>query len=397
MFIAILLTGSFSIFPTASIDPIPDHAAGELVVITGTTNYPAGTRLVLDIFALPPSAVEQPHIGATDAFIVRGGGMKNTWSGALDTSAILPGEYRVDASWVDESGAPSFTRSGLLATALMRLTNATPGSGKSAPPLMNHTLSFIHVDHPGTIKRGDKILVTGTTNLPVDTRLLYLVIQQSGKSVFSVDPKTGKQDLKGGFTRSGLMDMQPGESGVSRWSFAIDSTEFIPDTYEVIVTQDNIRPGDIGWEGTFGTESLVVLDADADLTTQSVPDSGPCQSVSIDTLSPVMPRQKFTIHGTTSLQPGTELLFQILPAEYDLNINRDLTSIGQISGATGSVTVSRGTGDTNTWSADVDLSSFPAKEYFMNISNDRIDPRTYETIYGDRFCSKRFALSGGLP
>ena len=46
MFIVILATGSFTIFPSAAIDPIPDHDTGDLVVITGTTNYPCSTQTV---------------------------------------------------------------------------------------------------------------------------------------------------------------------------------------------------------------------------------------------------------------------------------------------------------------------------------------------------------------
>ena len=103
MFICILPTGSFTIFPTAAIDPIPDHAAGDLVVITGTTNYPAGTRLELEILMASPPPGERARVGATDAYIVRGTGMSNTWSGALDTSAIPPGEYLVNAYWINET------------------------------------------------------------------------------------------------------------------------------------------------------------------------------------------------------------------------------------------------------------------------------------------------------
>ena len=134
----------------------------------------------------------------------------------------------------------------------------------------NHKIDFITIDRPGTIYRGEKILISGKTNLPQDTELLYAVIQQSNTSVFTVDPKTGKQDLREGFTRTGLITLLPGDNGVSRWSFAVDSTEFIPDRYEVIVTPASTRPEDIGKTGTFGRESLVVLEGPADrLTTPS--------------------------------------------------------------------------------------------------------------------------------
>jgi hypothetical protein len=390
IFIGILLTGSFTPFSSVAIDFIPDHAVGDLVVITGTTNLMPDTRMELDIVAATPEPGTNPRAGATDAFIVRGGGMSNTWSGALDTSAISPGEYRVNAYRVNETG----TRSDLLATSWLRLTNATSDPTKITRLGEKHKIEFIRIDHPGSISRGEKILITGTTNLPNDTTLLYAVIQQSNKQVFTVDPKTREQDLKAGFTRTGLINVLPGEYGVNRWSFAIDSTEFIPDRYEVIVTTDTVRSENIGREGTFGRESLTVVEAASDLLTSQVMDDKPCQSIIIDALPGRLGNQTYTITGTTSLQPGTELLFTVLPVEFEISMNKGTGWSGLVTGATGTVEVTRGTGNTNTWSADLDLSKLPPKEYSVNVSNDRIDPRTYTTIPGDRYCSKRFVLPG---
>ena len=392
MFISILTTGSFTIFPTAGIDPIPDHTAGDLVVITGTTNYPAGTRLSLDILALSPSSGEKTRVGGTDAFIARGGGMSNTWSGALDTASIPPGEYQVNAYRMNENSS----RSNLLATSQLRLIDISPDLTKFTPMLVNHTLSFIRIDRPGTITRGEKILITGTTNLPADTKLLYLITQQSNTSVLTVDPKTGEQDRKGGFSRSGLITAVPGENGVSRWSFAFDSTEAIPDTYEVLGTPSGINSDNPGNDKPYSTASLVILEADSDRLTITALDTGPCQSITIDTLPAMITRRNYTITGTTSLQPGTELLFTVLPTEFDINVNREGMSSGSMTGAQGTVVVIRGTGNTNIWSADLDLSKFPPEKYLVNISNDRIDTRTIETIFGDRYCSGKFTLPGGL-
>jgi hypothetical protein len=389
MFAGILLTGSFSVFSSATIDPIPDHAAGDLVVITGTTNLHAGTRLELDILAIQAAPGTSPRVGGTDAFIVRGGGLSNSWSGALDTSAIPPGEYQVNAYPANDTGS----RGNLLATARLRLTNSTPDPDRITRMSANHQLSFIHIDRPGTIYRGEKILISGTTNLPEDTELLYLVIQQSNTSVFTVDPKTREQDLRGGFTRSGLIELVPADNGVSRWSFAVDSTEFIPDQYEVIVSEDSVGTEDIGREGTFGTASLTVLEATSDRLTTPVPVTGPCQAITIDALPVTLLNRTYTITGTTSLPAGAELLFQVIPAEIEVAINSDgMTASGV--GAMGTVDVVRGAGDTNTWSADLNLAQFPPDQYLLNVSNDRIDSRTYDRIYGNTYCSKKFNFSG---
>lgn len=318
--------------------------------------------------------------------------MSNTWSGALDTASIPPGEYQVNAYRMNENSS----RSNLLATSQLRLIDISPDLTKFTPMLVNHTLSFIRIDRPGTITRGEKILITGTTNLPADTKLLYLITQQSNTSVLTVDPKTGEQDRKGGFSRSGLITAVPGENGVSRWSFAFDSTEAIPDTYEVLVTPSGINSDNPGNDKPYSTASLVILEADSDRLTLTALDTGPCQSITIDTLPAMITRRNYTITGTTSLQPGTELLFTVLPTEFDINVNREGMSSGSMTGAQGTVVVIRGTGNTNIWSADLDLSKFPPEKYLVNISNDRIDTRTIETIFGDRYCSGKFTLPGGL-
>lgn len=257
IFISILATGTFTLFPTAAIDPIPDHAAGDLVVIRGTTNCPADTRLILEVRTFPFVPAEQP-VSRTDAYIVRGGNISNTWSGALDTSALAPGEYLVNAYWMDEN----YARSSLLASTRFRLTNATTGSSGYPGTGANDSASFIHIDFSDPIYRGEKVLISGTTNLPRDSGLIYHITQQSNTSLFTVDLKTGKQVTRGEFARSGVITLQPEDHGVRRWSFAIDSTEFIPDRYDIIVTEDNISTNEIGKTGIFGTASFTVLEAD---------------------------------------------------------------------------------------------------------------------------------------
>ena len=126
MFAIILLTGFFAIFSTATIDPIPDYAPGNLVVITGTTNLMAGTMLELDIVNLSSSSGTYSRVGGVDAFIVRGGGIANDWSGVLDTSSLPPGEYQVNAYATNGTGS----RSNLLATARLRLTITAPNQNK---------------------------------------------------------------------------------------------------------------------------------------------------------------------------------------------------------------------------------------------------------------------------
>jgi len=386
MFSGILLTGSFSVFSSATIDPIPDHAAGDLVAITGTTNHMAGTVLELDIIAVSPADGTNPRVAVSDAFIVRGGGMTNTWSGALDTSSIPPGEYLVNAYWINET-----EKSDILATSRFRLTGTkpapteTPGTGDLQP-------RQIGINRPATLWRGEKLLVTGTTSLPEGTELTYLVIPQSNTSVFTVDPKTGNREVREGPTRSGVIRVLPGTGGVNRWSFAVDSTEFIPGEYLIIVTLESISPEKIGLQSPFDSAPLIVKEAILNNATSPVINAGPCRNITIDAFPTSWANQTLTITGTTDFPLGTELLVQVIPTEYDLTMNPEVKHLASsMSGAVGMVTVEKGTGSTGLWSMTLDRARLDPdlRRYLVNVSNDRIDPHTYATIYGDTYCAKR--------
>ncbi|MDD1694503.1 MAG: hypothetical protein LUQ71_07245 [Methanoregula sp.] len=390
MFAAILLTGSFSPFSSATIDPIPDHATGDLVAITGTTNRMAGTGLELDIIAVSPANGTDPRMGITDAFIVRGGGMSNTWSGALDTSSMPPGEYLVNAYWVNET-----EKSNLLATSRFRLTGTnpvptgTPGTGELQP-------RYIRINPPGTLWRGEQLLVTGTTSLPEGTELIYLVIQQSNTSVFTVDSKTGDRVVREGLTRSGIISVLPGTDGVNRWSFAVDSSEFIPSDYFIIVTLESISPEKIGLQHPYGTAPLYVKEATLDNTPAPAREDTPCQAITILAFPDHWINQSFRITGTTSFPPGTELLVQVIPTEYDITMNMGTKfPAASMSGAMGMVTVEEGWGNNvNIWSLTLDKGHMDPdqRNYLVNVSNNRIDTRTYATIEGGTWCSKRLVL-----
>lgn len=397
MFAGILMTGSFTIFPAVTVDPIPDHAAGDLVVITGTTNLKENTRLDLEISPAAPLAGREPARWATDAYIERGSGMANTWSGALDTSAMPPGEYLVKIYPMNAVDSP-YARGDLIAASHFTLTNAAPDPDRIIRWGEQHRIEFIRIDPTGMVYRGEKILITGITNLPENTTLLYAIIQQSNTSILKIDPKTGTQERRGGFTRTGLVPVLRGDDGINHWSFAIDSTEFIQDEYEVVVTTDSVKSEDIGKNGTFDTDKLTVMEADLGLPPWPASAAGSCQIIRIDPFPAILTGKSHTISGTTSLQAGTELLFQILPAEFEVGMSLATGNIsGTMAGAIGSAEVFEGPGGNNTWSLVVDPSQLPAGEYLMNVSNDRIDSRTYETRYGNAYCSHRFTVKEITP
>ena len=74
---------------------------------------------------------------------------------------------------------------------------------------------------------------------------------------------------------------------------------------------------------------------------------------------------KFTINGTTSLAPGDKLTVDITSSSFQPTSKNAPSGF---SGASGTVTVVAGSGGKNTWSFDVDTSSFTPDEYIVKVS-----------------------------
>jgi hypothetical protein len=101
---------------------------------------------------------------------------------------------------------------------------------------------------------------------------------------------------------------------------------------------------------------------------RSAPVTG--QFIRIDPIGDKIVGDAFSITGTTDLPAGTEILFQVYPASFEPTSKDPQTGAesGEFTGATGMVKVISGTGDRNTWSADLDLSTFKPIEYVVTAS-----------------------------
>jgi hypothetical protein len=276
LFIYILATGTFTIFPTATIGTIADLHVGEMLVITGTTNLPAGEDLDLHCYRMPLSSSSDNKY---DGFggrvsIIRGSGLSNTWSFAMDTSAVVPGEYIVKVNRVIAINASDagYKTGDLLATSRFMLTDTI--SDLTQPGSVNPNQAvFLTINPPGMRGLGEKFFLNGTTNLPVDTELLLEVIERNDVGTFTIDPKTQEKTEKPGYTVTSLLYVLPGTSGVNRWSTVVDTINFIPGYYLVNISSTkgsvearNITEGDI-----FGTSFLVVQESSANSTASNVP------------------------------------------------------------------------------------------------------------------------------
>lgn len=264
LFIGIALTGSFTFFPTAGIDPITDLRNGDMLVITGTTNLPPGTDVLSVLgYHVPRLPDADPAVSwfGGSVSIVQGTGFQNTWSFAMDTTTLAPGEYIVNISRIVPVNASdaSYRNGELLATSRFNLIGAA--SALAQPGNTNDSWTeFITVNSPGTRQLGEKFFLNGTTSLPAGTDLLLSIIQRDNVAIFTIDPKTQEKTEKTGHTDSSLLTVIPGTDGINRWSTVIDTTDFIPGYYLVNISNikgtfeaRNITEGDV-----CGTSFLIV-------------------------------------------------------------------------------------------------------------------------------------------
>jgi len=119
--------------------------------------------------------------------------------------------------------------------------------------------------------------------------------------------------------------------------------------------------------------------------------------ITIDTIPNLRMNQSYNISGTTDLPAGEDLFIQVLPLEYNIDVNAKSQSMtGNLSGAVGIVSIKKGTGNSNLWSFEIQTNMLPPTGgyYLVNVSNDRFDQRSSAIVSGDAFCAERFALKG---
>ena len=327
--------------------------------------------------------------------------MTNTWSSAVDTTSLAPGEYRINVNNLIISGADSnVTHGDLLATSRFTLGSPAGGPAGARSSRVNQT-PFIAVNPISTKQIGEKFLVTGITSMPVDTNLLYAVIQQDNTSTFSLDPKTREMMTLGGATVTGLLYVLPGTEGVNRWSFGVDTAQLIPGPYLVNVStiqgnisEANISPGDLS-----GSTGFTLEDTTTAVPAQPGTGTNTNPFITVDTLGikPVF-GERLTITGTTNLPAGDEIMVQVTPSftsDYSLTIDpRTGTEGGFFSGVMGNTDVVRGTGDINLWSLTIETASLRPSVYEVNASTFERDPATGKIVFGNVSGTSQFTLGG---
>jgi hypothetical protein len=320
------------------IDPVADKTTGDLLIVTGSTNLPSGTDLIV-----------QTGNSNGGTKVRAGTGGVNRFSLPVDTSTIEPGTKTIRVTnMIGDIEKGDYRKGDVNTTASFTLK----GSYLTTDTPVKATITkddFIRINAIGDRSLGDQFLITGTTSLPAGTEIMWEVTPAS----FTTDPDQQTGTFTGVMANS---QVSKGTGNTNRVTFALDTYVLLPGQYNVSVstiagdlTRGDFRTGDLMGSGLF-----TLRDSGESAVT------GPF--IRIDPVGDKNVGDAFTITGTTNLPAGTEILFQVYSASFEPTAANPQTS-GFFTGATGTVAVTRGTGGMNTWSADLDTSTFEPTEY----------------------------------
>ena len=142
--------------------PIADKTTGDLLIVTGSTNLPAGTILMVQ------AGGDGVGYGG-DTMVREGTGGVNRFSAPVDTSILKPGMRTITVTQMIGNITNGDYRFGTLnGTATFTLKGTYLGSDTPVQPAITRD-DYIRLNAIGDRSVGDQFLITGTTSLPVGT------------------------------------------------------------------------------------------------------------------------------------------------------------------------------------------------------------------------------------
>jgi hypothetical protein len=335
--ICVGMVSGYSVFkPFISVNPVSDKNAGDVFTVSGKTNLPAGTNLMVQIYATSfenHASDTGEFSGAMGTVDVKSGiGGINTWSMELNTSVFVPMEYLVNVSVItgdirkgsSATGAPFGTTT---FTVHPSLVSAASGQ-------------YILVDPIAGKTTGDLLIVTGSTNLAAGTSLMVDVGNFGGNTVVNA-----------------------GTGGINRYSMPVDTSTLKPGILTVNVTEmtgdpakGNYAPGSVLGSTTFTLGGTYL---GSDTPVQVTPAAS--DYIAVNPIGARSTGDQFLITGTTSLPVGTSLIWQIMPdtGTAPTRVNKTAMGLG------GSNMVAKGSGALNRVSFAADMNQMPAGKWVV--------------------------------
>ena len=380
--------------PTTTIDPVTDKNIDQnnMMILTGATNLPSEyTLLFITVLESPPflsqgTTTGMPEVISLDSQVIAEPGGKNRWKGIVNISSLQPGDYTITLSkyTVDENF--KMNESHPIATQQFTISDEHAGAGnirkktRIVPP-------YIRINPVDQQPAAENREISGITSLAPGTPLAW--------SMRPVNGDTGNSTQE----YQGITQVFPGIEEVNRWSILPGTGNFKPARYQFHIT------GESTGDTSSATSLSAVSEFDIPGTVQNttgIPQVSR-EFVTIDSLPDIQTDNMYTITGTTSLQAGNALLFQIHPASFvsDFNFSFDQrgNQVAEMSGVTGMTEIMNGSRGTNLWSVDINTYSMIPARYEVNVSNDRYEFNKSEivTVYGTVFSSRIITVKGDPP
>lgn len=198
------------------IEPVADKTTGDLLIVTGTTNLPEGSILL----------VQAGNYGGNTE-VHKGTGEENRFSSPVDTSGLKPGTQTITVTQMIGDLAKGDYRPGtIVGTTTYLLKGPYRGTDTPVQPAITKD-DYIRLDTIVDRSAGDQFLVTGTTSLPAGASLIWEVMPDTGTIPTVLDMNT-----KGILTNN---QVTKGDSTTNRVSLAVDMNGFAPGKWVVLV------------------------------------------------------------------------------------------------------------------------------------------------------------------
>ena len=202
------------------VDPVADKTTGELLIVAGSTNLPAGTTLMIQTGSY--------GVGFGSSTMVREGtGGVNRYSMPVDTSILKPGTQTITVNNMIGDLAKGDYRTGTVKGAANFTLKGTY-LGADTPVQVTVTKDdYIRLNAIGDRSVGDQFLITGTTSLPTGTTLIWEVMPDTGT------PPTGLDLNATGIIANNAVTKGDGTS--NRVSLAVDMSGYAPGKWVALV------------------------------------------------------------------------------------------------------------------------------------------------------------------
>jgi hypothetical protein len=223
------------------IDPVPETTTGDLLIVSGTTDFSEGTILMVQ--------TGSDGVGfGSDTMVREGTGGVNRFSMPVDTAILKPGTLTITVTQMKGDLAKGDYGPGTInGTTTFTLKGTYLGADMRVQATITKD-DYIRINTIGDRSVGDQFLITGTTSLPAGTSLIWQVMPDTGAPPTGIDI-----NATGGIMANNAVTK--GDSISNRVSLAVDMSGFAPGKWVTLVgvTKGEPNSGSIEIENLTGS------------------------------------------------------------------------------------------------------------------------------------------------